>query len=631
MKKDDLIKEIRDRFEESATFWDETFTDMTDDLNFVNGDQWPSDMKKDREVDGRPCLTINKLANYGDQVIGDIRQNEPAITVKPVDSGSDPQVAEILTGLIRNIEIQSTAEIAYDTAAESAVWCGKGTFRVITEYAGEDTFDQDIRIKRIKNPFSVYWDPAATEWDMSDAKYCFITERIPRDEFKRLYPDAGLSEFSASKDKNSYWSDEKTIRIAEYFKKENVKKTIYLLKNPVTGMETVQDTKVEGAEVLQERKIETHKIVWYKTNGREILDGPTDWPGKYIPICEVWGKELNIEGKTVYRGVIRNAKDPQRLYNYSRSHGAEVTALAPKAPYLVTARMINNYQPHWNTAHKKNWPYLPYDVDPAAPSVMPKRSEPPMQSTAIMQEITIADQELHDTTGLQQSNLGQKSNESSGRAILARQREGDVANYTYYDNLGRAMTYCGKVLLDLIPKIYDSARIVRIIGETGDDQFVPVNQPVQTQDENGQAIEKVFDLTVGKYDVVVSIGPSYSTQREEAAANMLEFLKVVPDAGPLIADLLTKQFDWPGADEISERLKALAPQPPPQDMGQMPPDPSVEQQMMAGRAEIERKLLENRRLRGEISREEMGIPGGAGQQQRSSQTTARRAGGGGGR
>jgi hypothetical protein len=167
----------------------------------------------------------------------------------------------------------------------------------------------------------------------------------------------------------------------------------------------------------------------------------------------------------------------------------------------------------------------------------------------------ISDQEMHDTTGMQQASLGKKSNEKSGRAIMARQHEGDVANYTFYDNLGRAMRYQGRVLVDLIPKIYDTPRIIRILGKDGMEQSVPINQ--QFKDKDG--MDKLYDLTVGKYDVSVTIGPSFTTEREEAAENMMTLIGAVPQAGMLISDLLVKNLDWPGADEISKRLRLLLP------------------------------------------------------------------------
>lgn len=605
-----IIEEIVSRFREAQNYWDTEYDDALDDLRFANGDQWPSALKADRESDGRPCLTINKVAVFGDQVIGDIRQNEPSIKIKPVDSGSDPDVAEILTGLVRNIEVQSNAEIAYDTAAESAVWCGHGAFRIITEYSDDSTFDQDIRIKRIKNPFTVYWDPAAQEWDKSDARFVFITEKIPKEIFTELYPDAAVVDAPGKKDSNVHWNDGKSIRVAEYFKKEAKTSTLYLLQNPETGEKTTNKEKLDGWIELNKREITTQNIVHYKTNGREILDGPNDWPGKHFPICGVWGKEINIEGESHYRGIIRHAKDPQRLYNYSRSQGAELTSLAPKVPLLATSKMVGNYLNIWNQAHKKSFPFLPFDVDPQLPA-FPKRADPVAQNTAITQEIMISDQELHDTTGLQQASLGKKSNEQSGRAILARQREGDVANYAYYDNLGRAVSYCGRVLLDLIPKIYDTARIVRILGEDGSERFVPINQPVEVEQPDGSVIERVFDLTTGKYDVVVSIGPSYSTQRDEAAENMIALMNAAPQVAPLIADLFVRNQDWPGAEEISERLKAMLPPQVAGGQGQPPPGPPVDpMDQMKKQAEIEGILIDNRGKSVDIARREMGADEG---------------------
>jgi hypothetical protein len=612
MTDSEIIKEIKDRWRLGLDAVEEENNEMLDDLNFLNGDQWPKDLAAQRQVDGRPCLVINKVPNFGDQVIGDIRQNSPTIKVKPVDSNSDPETAEILTGLIRNIEVQSNAEVAYDTAAESTVYMGKGAFRVVTEYSEDDTFEQDIRIRRIKNPFTVVWDPNAQEFDKSDAKWCFVTEKMSKEEFEELYPDASAAPFDA-KTKDTDWADKKNIRIVEYFKREDEVKKLYLLKDPITGTEKTLDEKLDGWDVVKSRDVTSHKITWYKANGTEILEGPTEWPGRYIPIVSVFGKELNIENKTVYRGITRFAKDPQRLYNYARSTSAETMALAPRAPYLISAKMIGQYQTYWDNAHKRNFPYLPFEADPNLQGIIPQRTSPIQVNTGIQAEILVSDQELHDTTGLQQASLGQKSNEKSGRAIMARQREGDVANYTYYDNLARALKYCGKVLLDLIPRIYDTPRVVRILGEDTKEQFVPVNQPVF----NRQGESRIFDLTTGKYDVIVTIGPSYSTQREEAADSMMQFLQAFPAAGPLIGDLVAKNMDWPGASEIEKRLKAMIPpqvlgaeqgSPPPTQQGPGtpqggPPDP----RMMLTQAQLEGQLIKNRTAAHQQAMSEMGL------------------------
>ena len=598
MNEQDLLKEIKERFKTASDAVDDDYTEALEDLRFKKGEQWPPDLQSDRESDGRPCLIINKIPTFCDQVAGDIRQNEPAIKVKPVDSKADPKTAEIFTGLIRNIEVQSDAETAYDTAVESAIDCGFGAWRIGTKYTDDDVFEQDIVIQRIKNPFTVLWAPMSQNFDRSDAQFCFVTEKLSRDEFKRQYPKAGLTSFEGKNDENAYWGDEKNIRIAEYWKKESIKKTIYLVQNAegniyVTEMKPdVEKLAPFGWKVIKDRQVDSFKLMWYKVNSNELLEKEVEWPGKYIPIVMVYGKETTIEGHSYYRGVIRNAKDAQRLYNYSRSSSAEMISLAPKAPYLVSARMIANYQKIWENANKKNYPYLPYEADPSAPSLMPRRAEPISANTGIQAEIMMADQELHDTTGLQLASLGKKSNEQSGRAIVARQREGDVANFAYYDNLARALRYAGRVLVDLIPKIYDTPRIVRILNRDGTDKFVPVNQEFEEQGK-----QQMFDLTVGKYDVQVSIGPSYTTQREESAANIFEFLKVNPAAAPLISDLLVKNMDWPGADEIEKRLKLLLPpqiqqqdnpeEPPPQQ-----PPPPPEQMFASKKLEAEAKQAE---------------------------------------
>ncbi len=642
---DDILGEIKQRFRLSFDHVDADYQEMVDDLTFLKGgSQWPSDVKTQRDADGRPCLEINKLPVFADQVIGDIRQNEPAIKIKPVDSKADPKTAEILTGLIRNIEVQNDAEVAYDTAVEGAIQAGLGAWRIGTHYADDDRFEQDIEIKRIRNPFTIYWDPSSEAWDKGDARFCFITEKLPKDVFEELYPDASTSPFDGGHDKDFFWGDDKNIRLVEYWKKEPIKKTLYLVQKqdvdpmtgaPIMGEIFMTDMKPDvnklgpGWRILKERQVESHKVIWYKASASEILEGPTAWPGKYIPIIMCYGKEITIEGHSYYRGIVRNAKDPQRLYNYSRSTSAELISLAPKAPYLVTKDMIANYQTQWDQAHKKSFPYLVYEADPKSPGAAPHRAEPIGLNTGVQNEILVSDQEMHDTTGLQLASLGKKSNEKSGRAIIARQREGDVANYTFYDNLARAMKYSGKVLVDLIPKIYDTPRVVRILNRDGTDKFVPVNQKFKEPGPDGQAIEKIYDLSVGKYDVVVSIGPSYTTEREESAENMMTFMQALPGVAPMIADLVVKVMDWPGADSLEKRLKMLLPpnlqqeagngSPPPKPA---PPDPmmimaqqKMQMEMHKGQMEIKKveleaqgQSLENEILFEKLQRIKKGLP-----------------------
>lgn len=623
---DDILKRIRDRFHESAEAFDENHGRMVDDLLFIEGEgnQWPSQMKKDREADGRPCLEINTTPAFLEQIVGEQRQNRPSIKVRPVDDKADVDTADIMTGAIRNIENVSNAAIAYDTAFDGAVGPGKGAFRIITEYADDDVFDQDIKIKRIKNALTVYPDPTAQEWSYEDGRYMIITELIPRDEFKAEYPKADPCNFEAGKDEKGIWMTAKTVRVAEYFEKEEETKKLYLIKTPDGETDTVDDLEnVEGEyELIKERDVKTHKITWRKVSGKEVLEGPTDWAGKYFPIILVWGKELNVEGRSVYTGKIRHSKDPCRLYNYYRSLGAELVALAPKAPTFATAAQVQGHESQWNLMHKKSYPYVLYNVDPKAPGV-PQRQPPIQAHTGIQQEVIIADQEKHDVMGLQQASMGEKSNEKSGKAIEERRRSGDRGQFAYTDNLARALKYAGKVLVDLIPKIWDTERFIRIEPENGETELVQINKPFE---KDGKS--HLYDLTTGKYDTVITVGPSYATQRIEAADNMLRFGEAFPQSAPLIGDLVAKNMDWPGADEIADRLKKLlppgiidtpegeggdralppggSPSPPP-GPPPPPPDPTMEMKVAQEKVKVQQEeaKLEQERLKTIKLREEI--------------------------
>ena len=550
---DEILAEARKRFQLAHDADSESRDEALDDLRFINGDQWPEEVKKERIEELRPCITVNRLPGFIDQVVGDQRQNRPGIKVRAFDSYSDPEKAEIFEGIIRNIESISDAETIYDNSFETGTSCGRGFFRVLTEYSGDDSFDQDIKIKRIANPFSVYWDPSAQEIDLSDAKWQFIVDKISREDFEEAFPGKAVIDFEEATGDMQSWVWEDSVRIAEYWRKTPVEKTIYQLDDG-----NVVDEIIKDMEVIRERTVKTHKIEWMLISGNEILAGPNVWAGKYIPIIPVWGKEINVDGKRILRGLIRFAKDPQRMYNYSRTASTEVMSNAPRVPYMVTAKQIEGYENIWNMVHKKNLPYLLYNPDPQNRGAAPKRETPATIPTGIIQEIKLTSDEMKQTTGIFEASLGEKSNETSGRAILARQREGDTATFAYIDNLARAQRYLGKILIDLIPKIYDTEQIVRVLGLDGSSKFMPINYT--TDPDTGDALDEIMnDLSVGRYDVTVTVGPSYNTQRMEASDTMMKFVQSFPDAVPVIGDLIAKAMDWPDSDEIAERLKALLP------------------------------------------------------------------------
>lgn len=555
----DVIQRAREAFKLDYEAFRESYEEMIEDLYFGQGiGQWPDAVRVQRMSDKRPCLRINKMPQFVDRVLGDLRQARPSIKIRPMDDKSDADTADVITGIMRNIEAQSDAEMVYDSGAEAMVRCGYGAWRVITDYISDDSFDQEIRIERIKNQFGVILDSSAKRWDRSDGRRAFVYEDMPRSVFKKRWPKADPCPWSGGGKDLGDWVTEDTLRVAEFFERDTKTSMLYMVM--IDGDDTpriVTELPKENHAVLKDRKVESHKITWYRISGKEILEGPIELNGQYIPIIPCYGKETNIEGKSYYNGVIRHAKDSQRLYNYFRSYDAETIALAPKAPWLVTAKMIGNYKQQWKQANERNFPYLVYEPDPMAPGGKPERNIPNLSNQAITQQIMIADQELHDTTGLQLASLGKKSNEKSGAAIEARAKEGDVGQYTYADNLTRAIKHTARVIIDLMPYIYDTARVQRIIGEDGTSSQVQINEQFQ---EKSTGETKVFDLTVGKYDVVASVGPSYQTQRQETQAALIDFARILdPPQRQVMADLIASNSDWHGADKIANRLRKTIP------------------------------------------------------------------------
>ena len=542
-----ILKEVKDRLAKAIDFDKENRRKALDDLEFiaVEESQWPAHIRAERIANQQPCLTINKMPVFIDQVVGDQRQNRPSIKVIPVDSGDDKETARILGGWIRHVQSISKSDITVDHAFEHAVACGYGAMRVVTKCVSDNSFDQEAYIEKIDNALAVYWG-FHTNYDCSDAQYCFVVSDMDRDEYESKFERKAVS---FREDDSSYsegWSTKDKVRVAEYFVKEPIKRTIYLLNSG-----SVVDVLPEGEVPKNKRVVDTYKIMWYLVSGDAVLEAK-EWPGKkYIPIIPVWGKEFNVGGKRYLRGLIRNAKDAQRMYNYWQSIDTEVVALQPRNPYLVTPEMIADHQPMWDEAGKKNRFYLLYNPDRNAPSGKPSREAPPQASSAMVQKIAMADQEMRDTVGLQKASLGMASNERSGTAIRERKQEGDTATYAFIDNLSRSIEHMGRVLVDVAPVILDTERIIRLGLDNGEFGFDAINV-----ESNGKVLH---DLSVGTYDVVVTVGPSFSTQRTEARQSMQEFIQYYPAAAPLVGDLYAKAMDWVGAEEFAERLAEILP------------------------------------------------------------------------
>jgi hypothetical protein len=574
---------MRSRFKMAVAAYSDTREDQLDDLRFMAGSsdnhyQWPADVLSVRgsvqgqTINARPCLTINKLPQHVRQVTNEQRQNRPSPNVIPVDDDADIEVAEIFDGMIRHIEYMSDADVAYDTACDNQVTYGEGYIRILTEYCDETSFDQDIKIGRIRNSFSVYMDPTIQDPCGADAEWCFITEDILKVDYERLYPNAmpvsSIMVQGVGDQALSQWLSETTVRIAEYFYCDYKAETLNLYPDGTTTYQgTPQDKMLRqmGLKPTRQRKLQAKRIKWCKTNGYEIIE-EREWAGAYIPVIRVIGNEWSIEGQLEISGLVRNAKDAQRMYNYWVSQEAEMLALAPKAPFIGYGGQFEGYEEKWKTANTQNYPYLEVnpDVTDGAGNILPlpQRAQPPMAQTGLIQAKMGASEDIKAATGQYNASLGMTSNERSGRAILARQREGDVGTYHYVDNLARAIRHVGRQLVDLIPKIYDTQRIARVIGVDGESKMVRLdpNQPEPVRkmvNEQGVVVAKIYNPGVGKYDVKVTTGPSYLTKRQESMDAMSQILQGNPNLWAAAGDLFVKNMDWPGAQEMAQRLKKM--------------------------------------------------------------------------
>ena len=611
---DDKMATMRHRLQMAQSAYSDSREDELDDLRFMAGSpdnqwQWPADVLSTRgsmqgqTINARPCLTINKLPQHVRQVTNEQRRNRPSGKVIPADDNADVQVAEILNGVVRHIEYMSDADVAYDTACDNQVTYGEGYIRLLTEYCNDNTFDQDIRIERVRNSFSVYMDPTIQDPCGADAEWCFVTEDILRAEYERLFPNASpistLYSQGVGNDGLSSWLQEDTIRIAEYFYKTYEKATLHLYPDNQTAFRnTPQDKQLTAmfGKPLRDRVVDRAKVMWMKTNGFDILD-EREWSGKWIPVVRVIGNEWEVDGRLYISGLVRNAKDAQRMYNYWTSQEAEMLALAPKAPFIGYGGQFEGYEMQWKTANTTNWPYLEVnpDVTDGAGGVLPlpMRAPPPLPQTGLIQAKMGAADDIKGTTGQYDAALGMQGNERSGKAILAREKQSDVGTYHYVDNLARAIRHITRQIVDMIPKIYDTQRIARIIGVDGEVSMVKFNpaqpEPVkEIRDQNGGMIEKIYNPSIGIYDVMVTTGPGYMTKRQEALDAMSQILQTNPQLWAVAGDLFIKNMDWPGAQEMAARFKKILDPKVLSDGDQSPEMAAAAQQMEAMTQEMNR-------------------------------------------
>lgn len=555
---EDYLDDVRETYKLDVEADQDNRDAAIDDKKFSAGEQWDPEVLKQRQ--GLPCMTIDTISQFTAQVVGDWRQNKIAVKVLPAETG-DKNIADIRADLIRNIETQSRAERVYDNAFESMIQCGDGAFKVAVQYAAEDVFDQEIVLAPIDDALSVIWDRLSIDPTGRDATHCFVDDTLPRKEFKARWPDLDPSLLREKEQKMLVaggWLDTQTVRVTEHWRLIERKKMLTLFKD---GSIYTHDEDKEPTSDEIDAHIEKHGpplrtreapclyAQMHLITGFDILSGPYEWKLTRLPVIRMTGRVVTIGDRRIRHGIVRKMKDPMRLKNFWRSVAAEQLGYAPKAKWLAPESAVEGREDVFRKAHLTRDPLLIYNDDAETP---PQRIDPPPMEAALLNEANVNTQDMKDVSGLHDASLGIKSNETSGKAIMARQREGDVANITYYDNGNAAVLEAGDVMNQFIGQIYDGTRIIRIIGEDESTKLVNINDPMDPDSPN---------IAVGKYDVAMSTGASYTTRRLEAADAMMQAIQVYPELMGIAGDLVIKAQDWPGAEELSERLiKTIPPQ-----------------------------------------------------------------------
>lgn len=596
-KQDDDLRDMRDRYDKARDASSTLYDLARDDIKFVfvPGHQWDSKLKARRG--DRPCYEFPKLSAHIRQIVNEMRQSRPQGKVRGVEE-SDQGLAEIMQGIGRNILSVSNADLAHDVAFEAAVQGGFGCWRIRTDYADPDDFNLDIIVEPIYNAFAVKFDPAAVSRDRRDARYAFVEQTMAKSEFERKYPDADLESFGDDPELMN-WRDGDKIRVCEYYYKHPIKRTLLALSDGRVIRQddvTPQELAAAGVQVVRTREVDDHKVYCRLTNGKQWLTDPYEFPSRFIPLIPVWGNIQNVDGEDYWKGMTRDAKDQQRLHNVHKTAAIEAVSKAPKAPFITKLKWIKGLEHFWNRANSEDFPYLPVNDDA---DDMPQRAHQAEVPAALLQLAALDNDDIKATTGIYDASLGARSNETSGVAINQRKNQGAVATFNYLDNLSYAIRYEWEILIDMIPRIYDTPRVVRVLGDDGGVKWKQLYQ--QVMDPQTGRVVVLNDISKGKYDVTVTVGPSYATQRMEAADAFMQLAgqlgQSAPPLAPLLAYEVVRNVDAPGAEEVTTALRkmlvgqgVLPPQEGDQPPAPPPPDPA--------------KVAEVRRTNAQAMREE---------------------------
>jgi len=541
-----------------------------EDLEFADGQQWPDDLYNMRKVQRRPALTINHTGTLVRRVVNNMKEQRPRIKVHPVGDGVQIEDARVANGLIRHVETRSTASVAYDIGGESAVRIGWGYARILGEYIDEMSFEQELCIKPVRNTLTGYIDPAAQMPDGSDMEWFIFSDSMSRQEFKRRYPNEDLADWKmgAAGDSHRYWLTKTRIRIAEYYRIKKTKDTLLKLTDGRTILKSAyrkqeQAFTLAGLGIVQERPTERRQVQWFRVNGVTVVDR-RDLPGRYIPVVRFEGNVLDLNGDVRRKGMIRDLKDPARMFNYWETAKTEKLALSSKAPWVAAEGQVDGH-PEWDDANQKPYSMLKYKIVIGPDGVTPLNIPPPQRQPAVEVEAGFA--EASQSAGRNLMMVAGMPHEPgqdtpgtvvSGVALRRRQALSDVSHLQYYDNQTLAIAQVGRILLDLFPHYYSEERMQRIIGDDGVPEMVKLNQKTESQG----VIQIKNNMGVGRYDVVMDTGPGYETKRIEAAENFLDLLKT-PMGEPVVkvaSDVVMRNFDFPGAQDVADRLMPATPE-----------------------------------------------------------------------
>ena len=599
---DDVVKDAREALRLSYEFDRDNRTQAIEDLRFVAGFQWSDQARTERE--GRPIITINRSGQFIRQVANPIRQNMPTLKVEP-DGDDQQQMADLANGMLRRIQYNSSASHVYANAVEHMVACGIGWFRATSDYCDDTSFDQEIKIKRIFNPLSVYPDPSALEPDRSDMTFAVVSEMWTTAAFEKKWPgksvtgiDAPNQSQGAQSAPSIAWGTADSIRVGEFWqRKESSKKLHQMRDGSVVDMDSMPEELQQQVKphIVNERQVKGYTVTMQMVSGVEILEETYTCPCKWIPLIPVIGAEIPLETGTYRHGLIRFQREPQMLHNYFMSVAAETLAAQPKSPFLAPAKLIERYKGIWDKHNTVPTPYLPYDPDPGMPQLKPERVFPPPLPNGLITMAQMLADDMKATTGIYDAALGAKSNETSGVAIDARTHQGDQATFHFVDNLEHGLEHLGRILLDMMPKVYDTQRTVKIRLPDDTEQTRQLNQPTVGYQQDGQGEpQHGYDNDMSKMtfsNIQVILGPNFQSRRREAQTQLTALLQAVPEIAQIGGDIIVRQYDFDGADDLADRLKAVLPPPvqavlkdkEAEETGQpaQPPQPSPEQQQAA--------------------------------------------------